>query len=109
MLTWISGALALAARETPCGSACRSTLGVAAIAIGLVALASRSDAEGNTNDTFVLRRHYDSRIDMLWYATMAIAGLFSLSVAAGVDPADPVLRDAGARRPRSRSTPAARS
>ena len=62
------------------------TLGVAAMAVGLVALASRSDAEGNTNDTFVLRRHYASRIDMLWYATLATAVLFALSVAAGVVP-----------------------
>ena len=51
-----------------------------------MALASRSDAEGNTNDTFVLRRHYASRIDMLWYATLATAVLFALSVAAGVVP-----------------------
>ena len=86
IITWISGGLALAVRETPVWLGLSVTLGVAAMAVGLVALASRSDAEGNTNDTFVLRRHYASRIDMLWYATLATAVLFSLSVAAGVIP-----------------------
>ena len=86
IITWISGGLALAVRETPMWLGLSLTLGVAAMAIGLVALASRSDAEGNANDTFVLRRHYASRIDMLWYATLATAVLFSLSVAAGVVP-----------------------
>ena len=86
VITWISGGLALAVRETPVWLGLSLTLGVAAMAVGLVALASRSDAEGNTNDTFVLRRHYASRIDMLWYATLATAVLFALSVAAGVVP-----------------------
>jgi hypothetical protein len=56
------------------------------MAVGLIALASRSNAEGNDNDTFVLRRHYASRVDMLFYATIATAVLFALSVAAGVIP-----------------------
>ena len=86
VITWTSGGLALAVRETPVWLGLSVTLGVAAMAVGLVALASRSDAEGNTNDTFVLRRHYASRIDMLWYATLATAVLFALSVAAGVIP-----------------------
>ncbi len=86
VLTWISGALALAARETPEWLGLSITLAVAAIAIGAVTLASRSQAEGNANDTLVLRRHYDSRIDMLWYATVAMGVIFALALAAGIVP-----------------------
>ena len=86
VLTWISGALALAARETPTWLGLSIVLAVAAIAIGLVALASRSQAEGNANDTLVLRRHYDSRIDMLWYATIAMGLVFAVALAVGIVP-----------------------
>ncbi len=86
VLTWISGALAFAARETPMWLGLSITLGVAAIAIGLVAMASRSQTTGNGNDTLALRRHYDSRIDMLWYATIAMGVVFALALAVGVVP-----------------------
>jgi hypothetical protein len=89
VLTWISGGLALAARETPVWLGMSIILAIAAMAIGLLALASRSDAEGNANDTFVLRLHYASRTEMLWYATIAVSIVFALSIAAGVVP--PVL------------------
>ncbi len=98
VLTWISGALALAARETPVWLGLSLTLAVAAIAIGAVTLASRSQAEGNANDTLVLRRHYDSRIDMLWYATVAMGLIFALALAVGHRAAHPVVRDAGSCR-----------
>jgi hypothetical protein len=34
----------------------------------------------------VLRRHYASRMDLMWYATLATAGLFALAAAAGFVP-----------------------
>lgn len=86
VLTWISGALAFAARETPMWLGLAITLGVAAIAIGLVAMVSRSQALGNANDTLALRRHYDSRIDMLWYATIAMGVVFVVALALAIVP-----------------------
>ena len=86
VLTWISGALAFAARQTPTWLGLSIVLAVASIAIGLVAMASRSQAVGNANDTLVLRRHYDSRIDMLWYATIAMGVVFAFALAAGIVP-----------------------
>ena len=98
VLTWISGALALAARETPEWLGLSIILAVAAIAIGAVTLASRSQAEGNANDTLVLRRHYDSRIDMLWYATVAMGVDVRPRAGRGHRAAHPVLGHAGPRR-----------
>jgi hypothetical protein len=86
ILTWLSGGLALAARETPVWLGLAVVLTVAGFAVGLITLASRSDAEGNANDMFVLRRHYASRMDLMWYATLATAGLFALAAAAGFVP-----------------------
>jgi hypothetical protein len=86
VLTWISGALALAARETPVWLGLAVTLAVAGFAVGLIALASRTVAEGNANDMYVLRRHYASRLDMLWYATLATGVLFAVAAAVGVVP-----------------------
>ena len=86
IVTWLSGGLALAARETPVWLGLAVVLMVAGFAVGLITLASRSDAEGNANDMFVLRRHYASRMDLMWYATLATAGLFALAAAAGFVP-----------------------
>ncbi|HEY6566139.1 MAG TPA: hypothetical protein VI341_01360 [Actinomycetota bacterium] len=86
VLTWISGALAFAARETPVWLGLSITLAVAAVTIGLVAMVSRSQALGNSNDTLELRRHYDSRIDMLWYATVAMGVVFAVALAVGIVP-----------------------
>jgi hypothetical protein len=88
-LAWASGALAQAVRETPGWLGFAVTIGVAAFAIGLIALLGRNDAEGNANDTFVLRRHYASRMQLLTTATMVSAGIFSLALASAVVP--PVL------------------
>jgi hypothetical protein len=86
IVTWLSGGLALAARETPAWLGLAVVLTVAGFAVGLITLASRSDAEGNANDMFVLRRHYASRMDLMWYATLATAGLFALAAASGFVP-----------------------
>ena len=75
---WASGALAHAVRETPGWLGFAATIGVAAVAIGLIGLLGRSDADGNANDTFVLRRHYASRTQMLATSTMLSAGIFAL-------------------------------
>ncbi|MGZ8613808.1 MAG: hypothetical protein ACXWX4_03900 [Actinomycetota bacterium] len=88
-LAWASGALAHAVRETPGWLGFAATIGVAAIAIGLIGLLGRSDADGNANDTFVLRRHYASRTQMLATSTMLSAGIFALALASAIVP--PVL------------------
>jgi hypothetical protein len=83
---WASGALSLAIRETPGWLGFAVTLAVAALAIGSIALLGRSDAEGNANDTFVVRRHYASRIELLTTSTLVSAGMFALALASGVVP-----------------------
>jgi hypothetical protein len=88
-LAWASGALAQAVRETPGWLGFAVTLGVAAFAVGLIALIGRSDAEGNANDTFVLRRHYSSRMQLLATSSMLSAGIFAVALAAAIVP--PVL------------------
>jgi hypothetical protein len=88
-LTWASGALAQAVRETPGWLGFAATLGVAAIAIGLISLIGRSDAEGNANDTFVLRRHYASRMQLFATSSMLSAGIFAIALASAIVP--PVL------------------
>jgi len=88
-LAWASGALAHAVRETPGWLGFAITIGVAAFAIGLISLLGRTDADGNANDTFVLRRHYSSRMQLLAISTMLSAGIFALAVASAIVP--PVL------------------
>ena len=88
-LAWASGALAQAVRETPGWLGFAVTLGVAAFAVGLISLIGRSDAEGNANDTFVLRRHYSSRMQLLATSSMLSAGIFAVALAAAIVP--PVL------------------
>ena len=88
-LAWASGGLAQAVRETPGWLGFAVTIGIAALAVGLIALLGRSDAEGNANDTFVLRRHYASRTQLLATSTMISAGIFTLALASAIVP--PVL------------------
>ncbi|MET0801798.1 MAG: hypothetical protein ABWZ53_11600, partial [Actinomycetota bacterium] len=88
-LAWASGALAQAVRETPGWLGFAITIAVAAFAIGLVSLLGRADADGNANDTFVLRRHYASRSQLLSVSTLVSAGIFALAIASAVVP--PVL------------------
>lgn len=88
-LAWASGALAQAVRETPGWMGFAATIGVAAFAIGLIALLGRSDADGNSNDTYVLRRHYASRAQLLAVSTMLSAGIFALAFTSAIVP--PVL------------------
>jgi len=83
---WASGALSLAVRETPGWLGFAVTLAVAAVAIGLIALLGRSDAQGNANDTFVLRRHYSSRTELFATSTIVSAGIFALALASAVVP-----------------------
>jgi hypothetical protein len=52
-------------------------------------LLGRADADGNANDTFVLRRHYSSRMQLLAMSTMLSAGIFALALASAIVP--PVL------------------
>ena len=88
-LAWASGALAQAVRETPGWLGFAVTLAIAAFAIGLISLFGRSDAEGNANDTFVLRRHYASRMQLFSMSAMISAGLFTIALASAIVP--PVL------------------
>ena len=89
VLAWMSGALAQAVRETPGWLGFAVTIAVAAFAIGLISLLGRSDAAGNANDTYVLRRYYASRMQMLATSTMLSAGIFALALASAIVP--PVL------------------
>jgi hypothetical protein len=85
-LAWASGALSLAVRETPGWLGFAVVLAVGAAAIGLIALLGRSDADGNANDTLVLRRHYASRTQLLATSTIVSAGLFTLALASAIVP-----------------------
>ena len=89
VLAWASGALAQAVRETPGWLGFAVTLGIAAFAVGLISLFGRSDAEGNANDTFVLRRHYASRMQLFAVSSMISAGIFTIALASAIVP--PVL------------------
>lgn len=88
-LAWASGALAQAVRETPGWLGFAVTLGIAAFAVGLISLFGRSDTEGNANDTFVLRRHYASRMQLFATSSMISAGIFTVALASAIVP--PVL------------------
>ena len=88
-LAWASGALAQAVRETPGWLGFAVTLGIAALAVGLISLFGRSDTEGNANDTFVLRRHYASRMQLFATSSMISAGIFTVALASAIVP--PVL------------------
>lgn len=88
-LAWASGALAQAVRETPGWLGFAVTIAIAAFAIGLISLFGRSDAEGNANDTFVLRRHYASRMQLFSMSAMISAGIFTVALASAIVP--PVL------------------
>lgn len=88
-LAWTSGALAQAVRETPGWLGFAVTMAIAAFAIGLISLFGRSDAEGNANDTFVLRRHYASRMQLFSMSAMISAGIFTVALASAIVP--PVL------------------
>jgi hypothetical protein len=88
-LAWASGALAQAVRETPGWLGFAVTMAIAAFAIGLISLFGRSDAEGNANDTFVLRRYYASRMQLFSVSAMISAGIFTIALASAIVP--PVL------------------
>jgi hypothetical protein len=88
-ITWASGALALAARETPGWLALALTLAAGALVFGAVALYGPRGPEGNANDMLVLRRFYESRIETLWWAGMISGALFVAALVTAVVP--PVL------------------
>ncbi len=86
LLTWLSGALGMASRETPGWLGFSIVLGIAAFAIGAVALYAPSGADGNANDTMVLRRFYESRSQLLSTATAISGGLFAIALLVGLVP-----------------------
>lgn len=85
-LAWASGALAHAVRETPGWLGFAVTMAIAAMAVSLISLFGRSDAEGNANDTFVLRRHYASRMQLFSVSAMISAGIFTVALASAIVP-----------------------
>ena len=85
-LAWASGALAHAVRETPGWLGFAVTMAIAAMAVALISLFGRSDAEGNANDTFVLRRHYASRMQLFSMSAMISAGIFTVALASATVP-----------------------
>lgn len=88
-VTWASGALALAARETPGWLGFALTLAAGGVVFGAVALYGPRGPEGNANDMLVLRRFYESRIETLWWAGMLSGALFVVALVTAVVP--PVL------------------
>jgi hypothetical protein len=86
VLTWLSGGLAMASRETPGWLGLAMVIGLAAVAIGAVALYAPAGADGNANDTIVLRRFYESRSQLLSTATAISGCLFAIALVAGIVP-----------------------
>jgi hypothetical protein len=74
---WLSGGLGTVIRETPGWFGFGIALAVAAVAMAAFGLFAPGDPEGDPNDTFVLRRFYDSRIDLLWWSAIVSAALFA--------------------------------
>jgi hypothetical protein len=85
-LGWASGALRLAARETPGWLGLALVLAVAGISFGAIPLFAVRDPAANMNDTFVLRTLYESRLIMFRWAAAISAILFGLALMAGVIP-----------------------
>ena len=83
---WASGALRLAARETPGWLGLSLVTAVAAISFGAIPLFAVRDPAANMNDTSVLRHLYESRVIMLRWAAAISAVLFGLALMAGVIP-----------------------
>ncbi|MEA2522585.1 MAG: hypothetical protein QOI81_2231 [Actinomycetota bacterium] len=83
---WASGALRLAARETPGWLGLSLVVAAAAVAFGAIPLFAVRDPAANMNDTFVLRALYESRIVMLRWAAAISAVLFGLALMSGVIP-----------------------
>jgi len=83
---WASGALRLAARETPGWLGLSLVMAVAAISFGAIPLFAVRDPAANMNDTFVLRTLYESRLIMLRWAAAISAVLFGFALMAGVIP-----------------------
>ena len=96
-LTWMSGGLAAAARETPFWLALAAGLVLAAVAFGGITLLSPRDPRGNVNDTYEVRRFYSSRLELLHLATAVSAGAFALALVVGYLP--PVIALAEVPRP----------
>jgi hypothetical protein len=85
-ITWASGALGYAARQTPGWLAIAAALGIGGFAVGLITLYAPRDADGNANNTLVVGLHYRSRVQMLWMGTSICVGLFALALAAAIVP-----------------------
>jgi hypothetical protein len=88
-VTWASGGLALAARETPGWLGFAVALAAGGAVFGSIVLFAPRDPEGNANDTFRLRHFYASRIETLWWAGMVSGALFALAIVCAIVP--PVL------------------
>jgi hypothetical protein len=76
----------MASRETPGWLGLAMVLGLAALAIGAVALYAPPGADGNANDTIVLRRFYESRLQLLSIATAVSGCLFAIALVVGIVP-----------------------
>lgn len=85
-LAWGSGALAMAARETPAWLGFAAVLLLGSLVFAATPLYAPSGADGNANDTLVIGRFYRSRLELLGWAAAISATLFALSVLAAVVP-----------------------
>ncbi|MGE5225696.1 MAG: hypothetical protein ACM3OO_02350 [Planctomycetaceae bacterium] len=86
VLGWLSGGLATAMRETPGWFGLGLALAVSAVAIGAFGLFAPARPDGNPNDTLVLRRSYESRVDLLWWSSVLSVGLFAAALVATLVP-----------------------
>ena len=85
-ITWASGALGYAARQTPAWLAIAAALGIGGFAVGLITLYAPRDADGNANNTLVVGLHYRSRVQTLWIGTSICVGLFALALGSAIVP-----------------------
>lgn len=86
MFGWLSGTLAQAADSTPAWLGLSIILAGAAVAFAAIPLFGMWDPAANMNDTFVVRRLYESRISMLRWAAAVSAVLIGFALMAGIIP-----------------------
>jgi hypothetical protein len=85
-LAWSSGALAMAARETPGWLGFSVVLLLGSLLFAAMPLVAPSEIDGNANDTLVIGRFYRSRLELLGWGAVLSATLFALAAMAALVP-----------------------
>ena len=84
--TWMTGALGMAARETPGWLAFGLAVVLASIGFGLAVLWSPRNPAGNVNDVLVVGSFFASRLQLLQIGAAVVAGGFALGALLAVVP-----------------------